>query len=87
MSAELTIDPNWSTKTKVETVCQHQSGRPVAQDSRLAEDLDLDSLDRIDLAVQFERTFNIDIPDADVDDPSLGTVAGLTAYIERRLTA
>jgi len=47
--------------------------------------LDFDSLDRIELAMKLEEHFGIDIPDADVDQPELGTVSGVVAYISRRL--
>lgn len=70
---------------RVLAVVEHQAGTPADPDSRLVEDLDLDSLDRIELAVQLERAFDIDIPDEDVDRPELGTVEGLARYIERRL--
>lgn len=47
--------------------------------------LDLDSLDKIQVAVDLEEAFNIEIPDDDVDDPRLGTAAGIVAYIEGRV--
>lgn len=47
--------------------------------------LDLDSLDRIQVAVELEEAFGIEIPDDDVDDPRMGTAGGIVAYIEGRL--
>lgn len=78
--------PPPSTEQKVLAVVAFQSGHDeVTRESKLHEDLELDSLDRIDLAVQLERTFNIDIPDEDVDRQELGVVGGLVDYIEARL--
>lgn len=53
----------------------------------LAGDLDLDSLDRLDLRLAIEDTFSIDITDAELDRPELGTVGGLRAFVEDRLKA
>lgn len=50
----------------------------------LANDLDLDSLDRIELGMAIEQTFHIPITDADLDRPELGTVGGLLAFVEDR---
>lgn len=48
--------------------------------------LDFDSLDRLELVMKLEEHFAIEIPDADVDRPELGTVSGVAAYIDQRLT-
>lgn len=47
--------------------------------------LDLDSLDRIGIALKLEEAFGIEIPDDDIDRPETGTPAGLIAYITARL--
>lgn len=73
--------------SRVKAVCELHSGREANDDSRLSEDLDLDSLDRIELAMRLEDEFNIEIPDKDVDRKSLGTVAGLIAYVEAKVAA
>jgi acyl carrier protein len=51
----------------------------------LVEDLDLDSLDRLDLRIAIEDTFSISMSDAETDDPELGTVGGLLAFVEDRV--
>lgn len=71
-----------SVADRVIAVCEQQSGREAYLDSELEADLDLDSLDRIELAMQLEEVFDISIPDEAVDNPVLGTVVGLVAYIE-----
>jgi acyl carrier protein len=73
----------------------HQCGIPPAEvrDGRALgcdisngeEPLDLDSLDRIELAMQLEDEFSISISDSEVDSPNLGTVAGLVRFIEGKV--
>lgn len=69
---------------KVLKVVDRQSGKVGTPDSRLDEDLELDSVDRIDLALKLEERFDIDIPDEDVDLVELGTVKGLVSYLFER---
>lgn len=49
--------------------------------------LDLDSLDRLELAMTIEEHFHIEIPDKDVEDEKLSTPAALAAYIDEKQTA
>lgn len=70
---------------QVIALCEQQSGREASPESRLVEDLDLDSLDRIELAMVVENQFCIEIPDRDVDRKELGVVSGLIEYVERKL--
>ena len=49
--------------------------------------LGFDWLDRIELALRLGEHFGIDIPDADVDRPELGTAQGIADYIDGRLKA
>lgn len=48
--------------------------------------LDLDSLDRVDLAVALERTFDIALTDDELTDHKHGTVGGLVALVNDKLT-
>jgi acyl carrier protein len=73
-----------SVAERVIAIAEELSGKDVDVSSRLLEDLELDSLDRIQFAIDLEEEFGIDIPDADVDRPELGTVDGLIRYIEGR---
>lgn len=75
------------TAKKVIEIASKLSGVQADPDSRLLEDLDLDSLDRIEMAIELERAFDIDIPDEDVDNAELGTVNGLIKYIDGRVLA
>lgn len=49
--------------------------------------LDLDSLDKVWLAMTVEEEFDIDLPDEEIDDPKLGTIGGLVEHIQNKLDA
>lgn len=55
---------------------------PIDPDSRLVEDLGIDSLDLVGVFVAVQDEFGVEIDDADV--PSLARVADLVAYIAQR---
>jgi acyl carrier protein len=72
------------TAARIIALAERLAGIPATPESRLVEDLALDSLDRVQLAIDVEKEFDIIIPDRDVDDPALGVLSGLIAYVERR---
>jgi acyl carrier protein len=74
-----------SVADRVIAVAENLSGKEAYIDSDLVEDLELDSLDRVQLAMELEEEFDIVIPDEDVDRPELGRISGLTEYIERKI--
>jgi acyl carrier protein len=76
-----------SIADRVIAVCEQQSGKEAHRDSSLVEDLDLDSLDRIELAMVLEDTFLIEITDAEVDNPMLDSVGALIDLVEQKLAA
>lgn len=49
------------------------------------EDLGADSLDIVELVMEFEKEFNIDIPDEDAE--KLRTVGDATAYLSAKIGA
>lgn len=55
----------------------------VSPDAAFVEDLKADSLDIVEMVMKLEETFNISIPDEDVE--KLRTVGDAVAYIERLL--
>jgi acyl carrier protein len=85
--------PSGDTIAKVRALLARFSGVPAADigmDQPLSANahdggLDLDSLDRIELAIGIGEEFGFDIPDDHVDRPELGTMGGLAAYVEGRL--
>jgi acyl carrier protein len=52
-------------------------------DQRLKEDLELNSLDAIELVFRFEGDFDLSIPDEDVE--KLATIGDIVNYVETRL--
>jgi len=55
----------------------------VTPDAAFVEDLRADSLDIVEMVMKLEETFDISIPDEDVE--KIRTVGDAVAYIERRL--
>ena len=71
-----------------EAVKQHLTGRgldaeKITIDAHLLKDLDLDSLDTMELTLGMEELFGIEIPDAELED--LETVRDAVNLIERKL--
>lgn len=75
--------------TKIDAILRHYaacgSDFVINRDTRLEGDLQLDSLDRIEVGQKLEETFQITIPDDDLDAEGMGTFGGLCDYIDRRL--
>lgn len=73
-------------------VAEHAGRSDFPNDIRLGgqpwehKGLDLDSLDRIGIAMKLEEAFGIEIPDDDIDREEMGTPAGLITYISGRLS-
>ncbi len=57
--------------------------RTIGPESRLIEDLQADSLDLVEIAMELEDEFDIDLPDNEMD--TARTVAELIALVERKL--
>jgi acyl carrier protein len=55
----------------------------ITTDSRLIEDLGLDSLDMIEVVIDFEDEFSMEIPDDEAE--KIKTFGELVAYLENRL--
>lgn len=74
----------------LETIRQHLKQRGIDEqrvemDSDLARDLDLDSLDTMELTLGIEERFGIEIPDADLEE--LRTVGDAVSLVERKVGA
>ncbi len=52
----------------------------ITPEARLAEDLDIDSLDAVELNMTIEESLNITIPDGEL--MNLKTVGDIVAYLE-----
>lgn len=53
--------------------------------SHIIADLDADSLDSVELAMAFEDTYKMEIPDSDIGDAKIKTVWDLIKYIHSRV--
>ncbi|MBI3826505.1 MAG: acyl carrier protein [Candidatus Rokubacteria bacterium] len=70
--------------TQVKSILTERLGLPaeaITSDARLVEDLEMDSLDAVELAIQMEREFGISIEEDALRD--VGTVAEVVALLER----
>ena len=59
------------------------SAEQLVPEARLAEDLGLDSLDAVELAISVERKFDIEVPEEELT--KLKTVADMVALVESRV--
>jgi acyl carrier protein len=69
---------------------EHLSGRGIAEDriamdADLSRDLDLDSLDTMELTLGIEERFGIEIPDEDLEN--LHTVEDAVVLVEQKVGA
>ena len=55
----------------------------ISDDAKFIDDLGADSLDTVELIMQFEEEFNIEIPDEDAE--TITTVSKAVSYIEGQL--
>lgn len=73
----------------LEAIREHLGGRgldpaKVVPEADLLGDLDLDSLDTMELTLGLEEKFGIEIPDQDLE--GLSTVADAVGLVERKLS-
>jgi acyl carrier protein len=57
----------------------------LTDDASFIEDLGADSLDIVELVMEFEKEFNIDIPDEDAE--KLRTVGDAVGYMNQKMAA
>ncbi|WP_063768849.1 acyl carrier protein [Verrucomicrobium sp. BvORR034] len=78
-----------TTLTKLTAILSHvlmgEPGFQVTLETRLSEDLDVDSLDRTELVMAVEEEWGVDLPDEDAD--KLKTVGDLVKYIDEAVDA
>ena len=73
--------------TKVKAIIVDKLGvdeSEVTETANFANDLGADSLDTVELIMDFEKEFGIQIPDEDAGD-KISTVGDAIAYIESKL--
>ena len=64
---------------------QDEDCAPLTNEASFIEDLGADSLDIVELVMEFEKEFNIDIPDEDAE--KLRTVGDALAYLNSKIPA
>ncbi len=73
---------------KVKDIIEKELGverEKLADEASFIEDLGADSLDIVELVMEFEKEFNIDIPDEDAE--KLRTVGDAISYLNQKLEA
>jgi acyl carrier protein len=71
---------------KVKDIIEKELGverEKLTDDANFIEDLGADSLDIVELVMEFEKEFNIDIPDEDAE--KLKTVGDAMAYLNQKI--
>ena len=74
--------------TKVRDIIEKELGverEKLTDEASFIEDLGADSLDIVELVMEFEKEFNIDIPDEDAE--KLRTVGDAVAYLDQKVGA
>lgn len=86
-----TLPPSWRSREQVESevlvlVRKHTGRAPVdvTPGKRFHEELDMDSLDKVELVSEIEETFQVAVPDVDCD--RLGTPGAVADYLWERRT-
>lgn len=70
---------------KVREIIARQLGiepEAISMESRLIDDLKADSLDIVELVMDLEQEFDVEIPDEDL--PKVQTVADIVHFLEQR---
>ncbi|MCE2940923.1 MAG: acyl carrier protein [Gemmatimonadota bacterium] len=73
---------------KVKDIIEKELGverEKLTNEASFIEDLGADSLDIVELVMEFEKEFEIDIPDEDAE--KLRTVGDAIAYLEQKVAA
>ncbi|MCC6769886.1 MAG: acyl carrier protein [Gemmatimonadaceae bacterium] len=73
---------------KVKEIIEKELGverEKLTHEASFIEDLGADSLDIVELVMEFEKEFNIDIPDEDAE--KLRTVGDALGYLKEKVTA
>ena len=73
--------------SKIKDIIEKELGverEKLTLEASFIEDLGADSLDIVELVMEFEKEFNIDIPDEDAE--KLRTVGDAVAYLEAKVT-
>ncbi|MGO1950322.1 MAG: acyl carrier protein [Mycobacteriaceae bacterium] len=84
-SARDARNPSVDTATRIAVIIEEATGVDVEEidvDSNLTDDLHIDSVSRIDIAIRVEDAFHLRIEEEDID--AARTVKDLVRFVERR---
>src|SRR5688572_7644719 len=82
------VPPMADNSNKVKDIIEKELGverEKLTNEASFIEDLGADSLDIVELVMEFEKEFNIDIPDEDAE--KLRTVGDALAYLNEKVKA
>ena len=88
MPEHISLDENNPVWMQVVEIWANQMGVPTAQiepDTQLVRDLGADSLDFVEVVMDFEEEFDISIPDKDADNLQLRSAREVYDYIRARV--
>ncbi len=77
-------DNGMQTEAKIRAIIADKLGveeSEIVPEASFTDDLGADSLDTVELIMEFEKEFNIKIPDEDAD--KIATVSNAIAYVEQ----
>jgi acyl carrier protein len=80
------MDENSIFKKIKELIHEIDSAVVVTEKASLRDDLELDSADVLSLYFEFEKAFNIEIPDSDLEENNLDVISDIMEYIKKNLT-
>ena len=73
-------------KQAIQSVLKLTPGQVIQDTDNVKDDLGADSLDLIEIVMEIEDQYGMDIPDEEVDG-NFDTVASITAFIDKKLGA
>ena len=57
----------------------------IANETSLRSDLNIDSIDMMELYMALEKSFTIEIPDSDLKEDNFDVVSNIIAYVKKKI--
>ncbi|MFF2480918.1 phosphopantetheine-binding protein [Paenibacillus sp. NPDC058071] len=74
-------------KTIIVENLEHSIPEDAGEDAKTLDDLNIDSIMMLQLIVYLEETFNVNVPDEEVDPAYFETLGSLVTFVEQLLDA
>lgn len=74
-------------KTIITENLEHAIPEDAGEDARTFDDLNIDSIMMLQLIVYLEETFEVSVPDEEVDPANFETMGNLVYFVEQLLSA